>query len=114
MRKDHDDSPSGKWSALIGKKVSTGRASSKLTQGELADKMGISRVAISAIETGRFGISLTRLLELAIVLGREPSTLLPTLAELKGCETEDAAQVINRYYGDANAQKTTDQGGTGG
>jgi transcriptional regulator with XRE-family HTH domain len=49
----------------------------RLTQQELANRVGLSRAAVANIELGRQRVALHMLLRFAEALGRAPSDLLP-------------------------------------
>ena len=52
----------------LGKNISNYRKAKKLSQNELADKLGISREHLAKIETAKRGISLKLLFKLAEIL----------------------------------------------
>lgn len=58
----------------------------RLTQSALAQKAGLTRAAVSAIELGQQGVSLVSLCRLALTLKVEPAELLPSLTELQELE----------------------------
>jgi transcriptional regulator with XRE-family HTH domain len=75
----------------FGKRVRARRNVMKLTQEELADRMGLTRTSITNIEAGRQHVVLHQLFLLASHLGVEPHELLPrepaTLEELVNTPT---------------------------
>jgi transcriptional regulator with XRE-family HTH domain len=70
---------------LVGRKLTLNR-DGRFSQSALAEKAGLTRSAISAIELGRQGISVVTLCKLALTLKLEPAELLPSLAELQELE----------------------------
>lgn len=52
----------------------------KLTQQQLADRVGLSRTSITNIESGRQQVALHQVYLLASALGRQPAELLPVLS----------------------------------
>ena len=63
----------------MGHKLMVARHDARLTQGELADKAGLSRQAISDIERGeRTDVKLSTIRSLCDVLGMRPSELIET------------------------------------
>ena len=70
---------------VVGQRL-TLRREGHFSQSGLAQKAGLTRSAISAIELGRQGISVVTLCKLALTLKLEPAELLPSLAELQELE----------------------------
>ncbi|HTZ87266.1 MAG TPA: helix-turn-helix transcriptional regulator [Solirubrobacteraceae bacterium] len=70
----------------FGSRLRTRRKAAKLTQGELAERVGLTRTSITNIEAGRQHVVLHQLFLLASNVGAEPHELLPrertTLEEL--------------------------------
>src|SRR4051812_27594425 len=56
------------------------RPESKITQKQLADRVGLSRTSITNIELGKQHIPLHTLFALATAVGIKPSDLLPDIA----------------------------------
>ncbi len=54
----------------IGKKIQSARESSRMTQAELAEKLGITQAAMSNYELGKRRLYLHQIQEIAEVLGR--------------------------------------------
>lgn len=87
----------------IGRKVSAVRRSQpkELSQTELAERIGLSRAAVSALEGGHQGISVVTLCRLALALDIEPATLLPAKAELEWLRKEPgdmpAERLVKEY-----------------
>lgn len=73
---------------VIGSRLTSRRG--HLTQSALAQKAGLTRAAVSAIELGQQGVSVVTLCQLALTLRVEPAELLPSLAELE--ELDQLAQ----------------------
>lgn len=73
----------------VGRRLSL-RREGHHTQSALAQKAGLTRAAVSAIELGNQGVSVVTLCQLALTLKVEPAELLPTLAELQ--ELDQLAQ----------------------
>lgn len=66
---------------MFGSRVKSRRKELRLTQQQLADKIGKSRSALANIETGMQRSSVLLLAKLAHALDTSPDTLMPTLAE---------------------------------
>lgn len=64
----------------FGRLVRSHRNRLKLTQGQLAERIGLSRTSITNIEQGRQKILLHQLYQLADALQINPSTLLPSVS----------------------------------
>lgn len=62
--------------ALIGKRIKASRKKARITQAQLAEKLGISVAYMSQIETGKTKISLSRLAQIAKFLQTDPSYFL--------------------------------------
>ena len=62
--------------AKFGKKVKKIRLSKKMSQGDLAKKLGVGSAYISKIERGIQNMSLTGIIKLADALGTPPDRLL--------------------------------------
>ena len=60
----------------VGQKIALLRKQKNMTQVELARKLNISQAMITAYETGRKGISLSRLIELADIFEVSPDDIL--------------------------------------
>lgn len=58
-----------KWSDNLKNRVKELREASGLTQKELGEKVGVSRQAVNAIETGRFDPSIWLAYDLAVYFG---------------------------------------------
>ena len=61
---------------LIGSRIKEARKNAKLTQDQLAEKLGISVAYMSQIETGKATINLNRLAQLSVLLQTEISYFL--------------------------------------
>lgn len=87
---------------LVGKKVAQHRGlRGPMTQAKLARLVGVSRAAISALESGQQGISLPTLCLIAAALEISPGELLPGKAELRhlgaGPDPRPAKQLVDEY-----------------
>src|SRR6478672_9165775 len=60
----------------IGRRVAGWRQSAGLTIRELADRLGWPHTTLGNYESGRRGLSIARLYEIAAALGHAPATLL--------------------------------------
>lgn len=67
---------------LVGQKVRDFRKESKLSQDDLAEVAGCSRITLSNLERGRQRISLEKLYAIALALGVDLPALMPTRQEL--------------------------------
>lgn len=74
-----------------------------MTQAKLAKLVGVSRAAISALESGQQGVSIPTLCLIAAALELNPGELLPDKAELKhlsaGPDPRSAKQLVDEYLG---------------
>lgn len=61
----------------FGQGLRRARKDAKLTQKELAERVGLTRTSITNIERGSQHIALHQLYQLASVLGHKPAALLP-------------------------------------
>ncbi len=75
----------------VGKRVRSNREAARLTQEQLAKKVGVSRTSITNLEAGRQKMALHSLHEIASTLGIELKELIPAEAELAG---EDLVTVV--------------------
>jgi HTH-type transcriptional regulator/antitoxin HipB len=72
----------------IGQRIRNARTARKLSQGELATQLAMSRATISAIETGKVAeVGIRKVMALCAALGLElsvgPRKAYPTLQELR-------------------------------
>lgn len=72
----------------FGRRLREARESAGLTQGQLAQAVGLSRTSITNIEYGRQGFPLHALYAFAESLSVEPSELLPELSERSNGQNE--------------------------
>lgn len=83
----------------VRRRVTALRKERGISQSQLADRVGVKRASISALEAGKQGISLMVLCRVAAELGCEPATLLPTQSELdsmlRGLEDNQADEAVN-------------------
>lgn len=66
----------------IGEQIREWRTKAKLTQGQLADAVGVLRTSITNIEAGRQKAPLHVLYEICTVLGVEMTDILPTRTDV--------------------------------
>ncbi|MGY6204234.1 helix-turn-helix domain-containing protein [Paraburkholderia strydomiana] len=64
--------------AEFGRLLKQRRKEAKLTQDELASRIGLGRTSVTNIELGRQPVSLQLLYELADAIGTDPVSLLPS------------------------------------
>lgn len=74
----------------IGKTVRVRRGNMELKQEVLAARVGISRATLANIETGRQGVLVHQLYELAKQLDLDPGDLLPSVAAKRSTEKSEA------------------------
>lgn len=67
---------------LVGERVRRAREAKKMSQAELARRLGLSRVSVVNIENGRQRPPLHVVWDAAEVLGMEPRQLIPLQADL--------------------------------
>ena len=61
---------------LLGKRIKEARKKTKMTQDQLAEKLGISTAYMSQIETGKATVNLNRLAQIAFLLQTDISYFL--------------------------------------
>lgn len=86
---------------LMVNNIKAARKAAKMTQGELALKLGINRATISKYESGEISLSLEMLIKIAAVLGVDWSDLVPE---------EDRAQVVSNGMKKKLAEATKNGG----
>lgn len=69
--------------AIFGQKLARARKSRSVTQRELADLVGVSRVTVANIEGAKQNVQLAQVYSMARALNIAPSDLLPSASELK-------------------------------
>jgi transcriptional regulator with XRE-family HTH domain len=69
--------------AIFGQRLARARKSRSLTQRELADLVGVSRVTVANIEGAKQNIQLAQVYSMARALDIAPNDLLPTAPELE-------------------------------
>ena len=69
--------------AIFGQKLARARKSRSLTQRELADMVGVSRVTVANIEGAKQNVQLAQVYSMARALNIAPNDLLPSAPELK-------------------------------
>lgn len=67
--------------AQFGRQLRTARREARLTQQEVAERMGLTRTSVTNIERGIQHISLRQLYLLAAAVGLHPAELLPSPGE---------------------------------
>ncbi len=72
----------------VGRALRKRRQAAKLTQGDLAGRVSLSRTSITNIEQGRQHVTLHVLYALADAVGVKPTDLLPDSAALAGHDHE--------------------------
>ena len=85
----------GKLNSTIGRKLAESRTG-RFNQSTLAQRVGLTRAAISAVEAGQQGVSVETLCKLARALELEPGSLLPDLAELRELEAAAHAEILDK------------------
>lgn len=87
------------YPAIVGRVIAEARKHQKLTQGQLAQEMGINQPAWSKIERGQTAMTIEQLAEVAPLLGYSPSQLLKQ-ADLAAQHAEnEGVQVESRRVG---------------
>jgi transcriptional regulator with XRE-family HTH domain len=69
--------------AIFGQRLARARKSRSITQRELADLVGVSRVTVANIEGAKQNVQLAQVYSMARALNIAPNDLLPTAPELK-------------------------------
>lgn len=77
----------------IGARIAKARSVGRLTQDQLAKKVGLTKAAISSVESGVNGMSVEKLVEVGEVLGVDPGRFLPLLS-LPCHPDERAAELV--------------------
>ena len=85
-------------SMKIGMKVEELREKKELSQAVFAKMLGISRSSIINIETGRQGVLMTRLYDIAIALDVDVVELLPELNWYKNNRGKKFKRVVTIIY----------------
>lgn len=67
---------SERFNVALGERIRT-RRESKMTQAELAERIGLSRTSVTNIERGRQRLLVDQLVEIAKTLSVSPAELLP-------------------------------------
>ena len=88
-----DQSLSDQINAIFGQKLAMARRARSITQRELSQSIGVSRVTVANIEGGRQNVQLAQVYAIARSLNIPPHELLPTPSELEhlteGAQTSD-------------------------
>jgi len=74
---------SGRVNAIFGQKLARARKSRSLTQREVADLVGVSRVTLANIEGAKQNVQLAQVYSIAHALDVAPGDLLPSASELE-------------------------------
>ena len=72
----------GKLNEVVGANISRIRKSEKITQGDLADYIGLTRTSMVNIEKGRQSLSVKNLYEIAYILGVDITDILPPISSV--------------------------------
>ena len=80
----------------FGKRVKEMRIRAGMTQGQLAERLGITREHIGRIERGRYGCSIDLLLELSCTLNVSADYLLTGKAQDHDQEREQLLAIISQ------------------
>lgn len=90
----------------FGGKVRAARDSANMTQEQLAEAVGVSRTAITNLESGKQGTTIEMLFKLAVALKREPVSLLPKESgvdsEILGKNASAIEQLLSHQGGNGN------------
>ena len=73
---DHVENLAARLQTTIGANVRVLRVQEGLTQGELAERAGITQQALSRLELGRLNITMRTLVRLAVAMGAEVQDML--------------------------------------
>jgi transcriptional regulator with XRE-family HTH domain len=68
----------------LGRNIRRARERARLTQGQLADAIGLSRTSVTNLECGRQTLQVHVLAHLSEVLREEPHALLPKASVVEG------------------------------
>ena len=83
--------------AQFGRQVRAARSEARLTQQEVAERVGLTRTSVTNIERGIQHISLRQLYLLAAAVGLHPAQLLPRPEEaVEGVLPEPALRELER------------------
>lgn len=88
--------------------VSTVRKEKKLSQKEVADKLGLTIAAISKLESGGTQVTFDHVYALAYALNVEPASLFQTLEVGVKSFIEGGGVLINNFYKNEGAPITND------
>ena len=76
----------------FGRKIGELRSAARISQFELAGKIGLSRTSVTNIERGRQRVQLHTLYSIATAIGKEPADLLPFVEQGSASPTPLASQ----------------------
>lgn len=83
---------------IIGKRLKQRREEAEMTQGELAEAIGLLRTSIANIEAGRQKAPVHVLYLLCNELGIELASVIPTSAEVEGSAGDDIVSVMREEF----------------
>jgi transcriptional regulator with XRE-family HTH domain len=84
----------------FGARVRAARRHARLTQAELGNRLGLDRSTIAGIESGRQGVQLDDLVDLAHALGCPPGDLLPDKNLDMPSDGASASSILRRVSDD--------------
>jgi len=87
------DTDSAELAKRIGMRIKIARIKAGLKQKDLAEKVGLHRMSISAIESGRRGTTVAQLVEFAKVLGVPVSYFFTGAEDETGKTDDDTAEL---------------------
>lgn len=90
---------------IVGAKIARSRSEKKMSQVDLASRIGMSRASVVNIEKGRQHPPLHLLWQLADALEVELSALLPTRTEMVGNPARDMKKIIEVTGSETSAAK---------
>jgi transcriptional regulator with XRE-family HTH domain len=77
-----DDAATARFYKLLGARIAQRRASTRLTQAQLAERIGSARTSVTNLERGRQQMPLHQLLRIAEVLQVDLKELIPSRSEV--------------------------------
>lgn len=97
----------------FGRRVRRLREAAELTQAALGARVGLDRTTITSIESGRHGVPLHVLVELADALGCAPGDIIPSKHDLVPVlESDNEAAFVTRIRTQAQRQSGRVQSST--
>src|SRR5205807_1101281 len=79
----HADTAIARFYKLLGARIARLRSSARLTQAELAERIGSARTSVTNLERGRQQMPLHQLLRIAEVLQVDLKELIPSRSEVQ-------------------------------